>query len=262
MRLLDSLFKPAVLGKYLADKVWRVVLYFVIFAFLCAIPSIISVTRTSDITYSDEVILFQSIYNDPQADAKIVDNKLTVSTPKVYSDGSNFSVAFNTNDTSTALTIAFYADYFTVLYGSGDTKTELKKVMYTSLDDSSLDLSVIANKSDGYFYENYKLLDYINVGWDRYLDIAVPQSILTNTMYLCIEFLVVLVILMFVGIYSNPFLPRKIRARMACYSMTWTFVLYLFGTLVDLSFLFYIGVFVSAIFMKIACSNIVRVKKS
>ncbi len=261
MRLLDSLFKPAVLGKYLADKVWRVVLYFVIFVILCAVPSIITISRTADVTYADELVLFQSIYNDPTTDVKIVDNKLSTSTPKVYSDGSSFSVAFNTNETSTTLTIAFYADYFTVLYGSGETKSELKKVMYTSLDDSSLDLSKIASKSDGYFYENYKLLDYINVGWNRYLDIVIPQTILSNIIYLVVEFLIVFVILMFVGVYSNPYLPRNIRSRISVYAMTWTFVLYLVGSLADLSFLFYIGVIISAIFMKIACSNIVRVKK-
>lgn len=261
MRLLDSLFKPSVLGKYLADKVWRVVLYFVIFLLLCATPSIIKIINTSDVSYSDELVLFQSIYNDPTTDIKIVDNKLQTTTQKVYSDGSNFSVAFNTQDTTTVLTIAFYEEYFTVLYGSGSSKSELKKEMYSSLTDSSLDLTLIANKGYGYFYQNYKLLDYINIGWNRYLDIAIPQSVMSNVLYLCVEFLVVFVVLLFVGLYSNPFLPRKIRARIAVYCLTWSFVLYLFGMLVDISYLFYLGVFVSAIFMRIACSNIVRVKK-
>lgn len=259
MRLFDSLFRPKLIGKYLADQLWRVILYFVLLFALCATPSIASYTSIGDITYSDATALYQEIYNDSTISYKIEDNKLNSSDAKYYTDG-GLAIAFNTKDTSSTLNLSFYEDYFIVVYGAG-TKQEvkLKQVYYNTLEDSSIDFTVVQQKQ---FSEVYKLLDYINIAYNEYLDYAVPTQLAGELVSMLIEFGIVFIILMFTGQYFNPYLPRKIRGRIAVYAMTWTFVAYILGTLINFSYLFYGGVIISFIFMGIACRNIVRVKKT
>ncbi len=257
MRLFDSLFRPKYIGAYLADKTWRVVLYFILFFILCATPSFAEVSNIDGVTYSDEVVLFQQIYNDENSSIKIEENKLNSIEQKVYTNGF-FAVAFNQKETDADLSIVFFEDYFIVETSSYGEYSQIKKTMYSSLSDSSLDISKIQNKD---FNEIYKLMDYINLGYDEYLKIAVPQTIASNLLTLFIQFFFVFIVLMYSGRIFNPFLPRKIRANVSVYSMTWSFVSYIIGAFIGASWLFYIGAILSYIFMGIACRNIIRIKK-
>ena len=257
MRLFDSLFRPKYIGAYLADKAWRVVLYFVLFFILCLTPSFAEVSNIGDLSYSDEVVLFQQIYNDETSTIKIENNKLNTTDYKVYTNGS-IAVAFNDKETKAELSIVFFEDYFIVEVISNNNYVEINKTMYSSLEDSSLDISKIQEKN---FNEIYKLMDYINLGYDEYLKIAIPQQLSSNVLGLLIQFLIVFAVLMYSGSAFNPFLPRKIRANVAVYSMTWSFVSYIVGVFMGVSWLFYIGAIISFIFMGIACRNIIRIKK-
>ncbi len=259
MRLLDSLFRPKFIGKYLADKLWRVILYFVLMFVLCATPSIVQYTNVGGVLYSDATELYQEIYNDSSISYKIEDNKLNSSNVGYYSDG-GMAVAFNTKETKATLSLVFYEEYYVVVYEGGtSSEATLKTVYYNSLTDSSLDFSLVQQKS---FAEVYKLLDLINVAYDAYKAHVVPTQLATALVSMLIEFGVVLLILIYTGQYFNPFLPRRIRGRIAVYAMSWTFVAYIVGALINFSYLFYLGVIISFIFMGIASRNIVRVKKT
>ena len=261
MRLFDSLFRPKFIGKYLADKVWQVISYFVIFIIICSIPSLVSATQNyeKDVTYYDTTEIFQAMFNDSELDFRIEDNKLNTTKAVYYSNGS-IAVAFNTKATNATLSMVFYENYMVVSYGSTFEKdgSTLKTIYYNKLKSSSIDFSLVQQKN---FQEIYKLLDYINIGYDAYLDYAVPSMIASSFVSLLLEFGVLFVILMFAGVYFNPYLPRRIRSRIAVYSMSWAFMAYIVGIFIGLTFLFYIGAIVSFVFMGIACRNIVRVKK-
>ena len=115
MRLLDSLFRPKFIGKYLADKLWRVIVYFVLMFVLCATSSIVQYTNVGGVLYSDATELYQEIYNDSSILYKIEDNKLNSSNVGYYSDG-GMAVAFNTKETKATLSLVFYEEYYVVVY--------------------------------------------------------------------------------------------------------------------------------------------------
>lgn len=256
MRLFDGLFRPKYIGRYLADKKWKVILYFVFFLALCSIPAVSDLTNTRDITYSDSTVLFQEIYNDEVKNIKIENNKLNTTESVIYS-GNNITVAFNTQEVKSSLTLVFYEDYCSVFSSNVGTKS-ISTIYYEKLNDSSLDLSLIQNKE---FSEIYKLLDYINNAYDSYLEIAIPEACATNVLSILIEFGVLLFILIYAGFYFNPYLPTRIRVNLAVYSLSWAFVLYFVGILLNMTALFYVGAIISFIFMRIASKSIIRVKK-
>ncbi|MGM9970811.1 MAG: DUF1189 family protein [Anaeroplasmataceae bacterium] len=253
MKFIDSLFRPKLIGKYINEHIIHSILYFIFFVLICSVPSVISITNTPNLTYRDQVSLFQNISNSSPSTIKVENNRLNTTDVVVF-NGVNVSVSFNTDEVSNTLVYVFKESYFHVYYSG----VKVSTIEYSRLSDSSFDISSIQNKD---FDMIYHFLDILNYGYKDVLNMYIPILCLETIGTIIIEFAFIFIILLFTGGWFNPTIPTKFRAKMAVYALTWTFILYFIGVNVGMTWLFYIGAVISFIFNKIALSHIIRVKK-
>ena len=254
MRVLTSLFRPKYIGKYLNDSIFRIVVYFLAFVILISIPGIASISNAPRITYQSEVVLFQDMYNSNISTMKIENNGLTDTSNKVIYSGSQVDLCFNTNESDNLLVICFYEDYMNVLYN----KQSFAKIKYENIKNINFDISEVQNLN---FDEIAKVVDVINVGYDKVLDYVIPINSFFEFGSYLIEYLFSFLIFMWIGASINKDIPAKLRARVAVYSLTWSFVFGFIGANFGGMFVFAIGFVISLVCYFKALRNLVKVKK-
>lgn len=254
MKIIDSLFRPKLIGKYINEHIMHSIIYFILFVLLCAVPSVASALNTPNLTYSSQISLIEDIKSKNETNIKIVDNKLISNNEKCIFVGDGVSVAFNTNEVEDLVVFSFSETTYTLYYGGYKVKT----VEYSSMENSNLDVSLIQT---GEITMIYQLFSILNVGYDELLKTAIPVYCLESIFMLLIEFAIVFVIILVFGAKFNPAIPAKFRTKVAIYSLTWTFVLYFIGINIGLGWLYYIGLVVSFIFNAKALRNLIRVER-
>lgn len=237
MRFITSLFRPKYLGKFINDSYFRVIFYVVFFVLLMSIPSAMSVINTPRLTYYSETSLFQAIYRD-SSEFKIENNKLNDNTTAKVYEGNNIAVCFNSKQSNKTLVISFNEDYLTVIYN----KVSYGNIKYEKLEDSSIDLDKIREVD---FDEISKFLVVLNEAYDSVLKVIKPVYIASTVFYNIVEFAVIILIFLYFSLRINPYLPRSVRFKIVCYSLTWTFVLAVIGEFTSMSYLFLIGLIIS-----------------
>ena len=129
---------------------------------------------------------------------------------------------------------------------------------YSDLDDSSIEFEKIRNHD---FVETRKLVNYFNVGYEKYYNYSSVQAYVYSIVNIAISFLIVLAFLIIAAGIVNRVIPFRIKATISVYSASWAFLLYAVGNMVGITQLFYVGVVLSFIFNIIAVKQIVKVEK-
>lgn len=256
MRIFINLFSPKLIGQYFNEKLARVIFYVLFFLAICFIPTAVEMDKKAVVSYTDDIALIQDFKNKEASNLKIENNILEDKTIASYS-GETYSVVFNTaaTDESKKITLAFSNDFVNIVYY----KNIIKTVKYSTLDDSSLDVSLIQN---GDFKEIHKLFNYITMAENVILDNSRTVDYLYNIVYVALPFLLVILFLAYIGKVFNPILPFNIRFNIAAYASTWAYVSYFIGVLTGYGALFYVGAIVSFIFNSIAVKQIVKAERS
>lgn len=256
MKFFVCLFTPKMIGQYFREHIIQPILYLVFFIALAFIPEYYRLSNRADISYSDDIALYQAIRNDSSCDLKI-ENDLLSDTTTIYEFyGEQLGVVVNTSkvDSSYDLVLLFSTDYFNVInYG-----TTVATVKYSDLDDSSIEFEKIRNHD---FVETRKLVNYFNVGYEKYYNYSIVQAYVYSVVNIAISFLIVLAFLIIAAGIVNRVIPFRIKATISVYSASWAFLLYAVGNMVGITQLFYVGVVLSFIFNIIAVKQIVKVEK-
>lgn len=256
MKFFVCLFTPKMIGQYFREHIIQPIIYLLFFVLLAFIPEYYRLNNRSDISYSNDIALYQSIRNEDSFNLKIENNLLSDTTTIYEFYGEQLGAVFNTSkvDSKYDLVLLFSSDYFNVIsYGS-----TVATIKYSELEDSSIEFEKIKNHD---FVETRKLNEYFNVAYDKYVDYSIVQTYAYSIADILMMFLLVVAFLVISSSFVNRVIPFKIKANISIYSSTWAFLLYFIGATVGVFELFYVGAILSFIFNTIAVKQIVKVEK-
>ena len=74
MKFFVCLFTPKMIGQYFREHIIQPILYLVFFIAIAFIPEYYRLSNRADISYSDDIALYQAIRNDSSCDLKIENN--------------------------------------------------------------------------------------------------------------------------------------------------------------------------------------------
>ncbi len=253
-RLSYSLFKPKHIALFLKDKVYMSIIYFIIAVICCAMPKIVVYLNTdysiSQTSFSNAVSEI-SKYKD--CNAKIVDGKFSVDTPfSIVIDENTYY--FGNQVVSENAYFYFSEDSLNLVESGITSKLSYKDLGYLNLDFTILDTS----STEAASFRN--MMNNIYYTYLKYSDsVLVISQLITTFIDVGVS---MLIIYLFISAIT-PMFKSSYRFNLAVYSMTWFYVIYIFGSLLNNTLLEFLGLIVAFFFIRKALSSvrIINIKK-
>ena len=254
-RLAYSLFKPKHIALFLKDKSYMSIIYFLIAVVCCALPSIVSYINTDySITESSFRNAVNTISEYKESNAKISNGVFTCDAPFVVTIDEN-KYYFGNQTVSDTTYFYFAEDSFKLIENSRVTDS----ITYASLGYENVDFTVLETNAEE--YATYKGM--MNTIYYRYLrysnSVVIISQIFTTFIDVGIS---ILIIFLFVSAVA-PMLKSSYRFNLTVYSMTWFYVIYIIGSLLNSIILEFIGIIIAFFFIRKALSSvrIINIKK-
>lgn len=254
-RLAYSLFKPKHIALFLKDKSYMSIIYFLIAVICCALPSICRYVNTDySITESSFRSAVNTLVEYKECNAKIVDGIFTCDTPFIITIDEN-KYYFGNQAVSDTTYFYFSEDSFKLIENSRTSDS----ITYTDLGYTNLDFTVLDTNSSE--FGTFKgMMNTIYYRYLRYSDSVIVLSQLFTT-FVDVGFSI-LIIFLFISAVT-PMFKSSYRFNLAVYSMTWFYVIYIIGSLLNSVILEFVGIIIAFFFIRKALSSvrIVNIKK-
>ncbi len=254
-RLAYSLFKPKHIALFIKDKSYMSIIYFFIAVICCALPSICRYVNTDySITESSFRSAVNTLVEYKESNAKIVDSLFTCDSPFVITIDEN-KYYFGNQVVSDTTYFYFSEDSFKLVENSRTSDS----ITYTDLGYTNLDFTVLDTNS--LEFGTFKgMMNTIYYRYLRYSDSVIVLSQFFTT-FVDVGFSI-LIIFLFVSAIT-PMFKSSYRFNLAVYSMTWFYVIYIIGSLLNSVILEFVGIIIAFFFIRKALSSvrIINIKK-
>lgn len=233
-RIYSNLFNPSEAGKYLKDKVGYVILYILFLSLLSSIPPIIQISYTNSYEENLKETLLTGIASKKMTSEIVEYEYIGDSVEPFAVDKYMFFGVNHNNLNSFGITFMINDETLDIFVG----KNNIKSYTYKELNLDNVNFN-LKNNSDIEKIEN--ALSIVYKEFKPYIVIGESIGIIFMQ-----AFFAVLLILLFVGLYSfqEPKLLMKYRFILVSYSATVYFFTLLLDNLFGINILSLIGIFI------------------
>ena len=253
-RLYYALIHPSRIALYFRDKLYISILYLTFFIVLSVSPLIIKHSNSSYFTNSEINYLVNQVLSS--SNGVFNDNTFSIDTPFSITDLDNVQYNFDTTNTlsTSSKDVVFVFSSSSIIvyqYGNRIMNTSYSKV---NINNFSLNL-VSSNSCDYYSFKN--LFETIYNSYFKTNDISYTSEVIEEAIF---TYLIIIILLYFITFLKNPYLKRSERFNLVVYSMTYAFICIFLCNYFEISFLKYLGAFISTFCLVKALSSIKIIK--
>lgn len=249
-RISTSLFSPKYLAHFLFDKIWFVLLYFIIFCALSVVPTAVSLSSASLIDGSEyekvEARLFET-----EETVTINNYKLEVSNA-FYFTSDAYVYSFKAGSISTT-NIVFYF---------GENKLSIVEfgIIIAEKTYEELGVSSFSIDKDSLVSTTAFLLDMVKDTCSSHTASLITVMVVYVFFKSFFTYLFIGLIMYFIAAFINPNVKGKLRLRMVTYALTPLFVFDILANTFSFGLFHYIGVIYSVVVLYLSLKVIVRIE--